>query len=64
MEVVRALPALPSSPPLENSNRELFPTCQDPVAPGAVRSEQQEAEGDASARLAEELQAAARRAAK
>ena len=59
MEVART----PSSPPQENLGRELFPARQDSVLPGTVRTEQEEAEGDESARLAEELRAIARHAA-
>ena len=62
MEVARMPPMSPPSPPQENSGRELFPARQDSVLPGAVRTEQEEAEGDESARLAEELHATARRA--
>ena len=57
-------PALPSSLPQETPSRELFPARQGPVLPGVLVVEEQEAEGDESARLAEEIQAAARRAAK
>ena len=56
-------PASPPSPPQENPGRELFLARQDPVLPRAIPAEQQEAEGDESAQLAEELQAAARHAA-
>ena len=63
MEVVRTPPASVSIPPPENPGRELFPPRQDPVLPGVVRAEQQEAEGDESARLAEELRATAHHAA-
>ena len=62
MEVGQTPPASPPSPPQENPGWELFPARQDPVLPGVVRAEQQEAEGDEPARLAEELRAAARRA--
>ena len=63
MEVVRTPPALPPSPQQESPGRELFPARQDPVLPEAIHAEQEEAEGDESARLAEELRAVARRAA-
>jgi len=62
MEVARTPRASPPSPPKENQGWELFPARQDPVLLVAVRAEQQEAEGDESARLAEELHAIARRA--
>jgi hypothetical protein len=41
----------------------LFPAHQDPFLPGVLVAEEQEAEVDEPARMAEELQAAARRAA-
>ena len=52
MEVAGMPPASPLSPPQENLGRELFPPRQDPVLPGVVHAEQQETEGDESARLA------------
>ena len=63
MEVVQTPPASPPSPPQENPGQELFPNGQDPILPEAGRTELQEAVGDESARLAEELHAAAHRAA-
>ena len=56
-------PALPPPLPQVTPSRELFPARQGPVLPGVLVAEEQEAEGDESARLAEELQATARRAA-
>jgi hypothetical protein len=61
LEVMETSPTSPSSPPLENPGRELFPAGQDPVLPGADRTEQQEAGREASAQLAEDLLAAAHR---
>ena len=59
------MPFVPPLPrPQETPSRELFPARQGPVLPGVLVVEEQEAEGDESARLAEELQAAARRATK
>ena len=63
MGVAEVPPTLPSSLPQETPSRELFPARQGPVLPGVLVVEEQEAEGDESARLAEELQAAARHAA-
>ena len=63
MGVAEVPPALPSSLPQETLSRELFPACQGPVLPGVLVVKEQEAEGDESARLAEDIQAAARRAA-
>ena len=58
------MPFVPPLPrPQETPSRELFPALQDPVLPGVLVVKEQEAEGDESAGLAEELQAAARRAA-
>jgi hypothetical protein len=62
-EGMRTPPALLPSLPWENPGRELFPVGRDPILPEAGRAEQQEAEGDELARMAEELHAAARRAA-
>ena len=59
---VAGVPHVPPSPlPQETLSRELFPARQGPVLPGVLVVEEQEAEGDEPARLAEELQAAARR---
>ena len=63
MVVAGVPPALLSPLPQETLSRELFPACQGPVLLGVLVVEEQEAEGDESARLAEELQAVARRAA-
>ena len=63
MEVAEVPPALPLPLPQKTPSRELFPGCQGPVLPRVLVVEEQEAEGDESARLSEELQAAARRAA-
>ena len=63
MGVAEVPPALPLPLPQETPSRELFPACRGPVLLGVLVVEEQEAEGDESARLAEELQAAARRAA-
>ena len=61
---VAEVPPLPPLPlPQKTLSQELFPTRQGPVLPGVLVVEEQEAEGDESARLAEELQAAARCAA-
>ena len=58
---------VPPAPPLplsqETPSRELFPARHGPILPGVLVVVEQEAVGDESARLAEELQAAARRAA-
>ena len=63
MGVAEVHPAPPPPLPQETPSRELFPARQGPVLLGILVAEGQEAEGDESARLAEELQAAARRAA-
>ena len=63
MGVAKVPPAPPLPLPQETLSRELYPACQGPVLPGVLVVEEKEAEGDESARLAEELQAAARRAA-
>ena len=63
MGVAEVPPTPPSSLSLETPSRELFPARQGPVLPGVLVVEEQEAEGDELARLVEELQAAARRAA-
>ena len=57
-------PALPLPLQQKTLSRELFPGYQGPVLPRVLVVEEQEAEGDESARLAEEIQAATRRAAK
>ena len=62
MEVVQTPPASPPNVPPENPGQELFPAGQDHILPGAGHAEQQEAGQEASAELAEELLAAARRA--
>ena len=62
MEVVRTLPTSLPSLPLENLGRELFPIGRDPILPGQLRGAAG-GRGDESAKLAEELCAAARRAA-
>jgi len=58
--VVPFVPPLPRSQ--ETPNRELFPAHQGPVLPGVLVAKEQDAEGDESAGLPEELQAAACRA--
>jgi hypothetical protein len=63
MGVAEVHPAPPPPLPQETLSRELFPARQGPVLPGILVAEGQEAEGDESARLAENFQAAARRAA-
>ena len=62
-EEMRTPPASPPSPPRESPARELFPAGQDQVLPGADLVEQPEARRDEAAGLAEELLAAACRAA-
>ena len=49
LDVTETSPTSPSSPPLENPGRDLFPAGQDTVLPGADRTEQQEARREASA---------------
>ena len=63
MGVAGVPPASPLPLPQETPSRELFPARQGSVLPGVLVAKEQEAEGDESAGLAEELQAAARRAA-
>ena len=63
MGVAKVPPALPLPLPQKTPSWELFPVRQGPVLPGVLVLEEQEAEGHKSARLAEEIQAAARRAA-
>ena len=63
MGVAEVPPALLSALPQETPSRELFPTRQGPVLPRVLVVEEQEAEGDEPAKLAELLQAAALRAA-
>ena len=63
MGVAEVPPGLSSPLPQETPSRELFPARQGPILPGVLVAEEQEAEGDEPARLAEELQAAARHAA-
>ena len=55
MGVAEVHPAPPSPLPQETPSRELFPARQGPILPGVLVVEEQEAEGDESARLAEEL---------
>ena len=62
MGMAEVPPAPPLPLPQETPSRELYPAHQGLVLPGVLVVEEQEAEGDDSARLAEELQAAARRA--
>ena len=62
MGVAEVPPGLSSPLPQETPSRELFPARQGPILPGVLVVVEQEAVGDESARLAEELQAAARRA--
>ena len=63
MGVAEVHPTPPPPLPQETPSRELFLARQGPILPRILVAEGQEAEGDESARLAEELQAAARRAA-
>ena len=61
---VAEVPPAPTSPLLqETPSWGLFPAHQGLVLPRVLVAKEQEAEGDESARLAEELQAAARHAA-
>ena len=63
MGVAEVPPASPSPLPQETPSRELFPAREGPVLPRILVAGEQEAEGDEPARLAEDLQASARRAA-
>ena len=61
--VAEVPPAPPSPLPQETPSRELLPAHEGPILLRILVAEEQKAEGDEPARLAEELQAAARHAA-